>query len=447
MEVIAAIATAAAPSAIGVIRLSGEGAAAVAGRVFTPAGGAPLTAQPPRQMVYGAMADEKGRTVDRGMAVWFAAGHSYTGEESAELYCHGSPVAMGEVLRALFAAGARQALPGEFTRRAFLNGRMDLTAAEAVMDLIDAETPEAARVAAAQTGGALGRTAGAIYDALLDLSARFAAVVDYPDEDIEDVHPDEITAVLSDAEGRLAALADSCRRGDVLRRGVKTVLLGRPNAGKSSLLNALAGWDRVIVTDRPGTTRDTVEELVRLGDVTLRLTDTAGIRDSGDEVEAMGVARSLRTAAEAELALLVLDGSAPWNEEDEAALAAARAARRLLVLRGKADLPPNEALAARFPEAISLSARTGAGLEDLRRAVEALFPDGEAAVTLMNPRQEEAVRRALAGVRRARQALVLTPDAALTDVEAAMAALGELLGRTPKEDIVEQVFARFCVGK
>ncbi|MBU5625804.1 tRNA uridine-5-carboxymethylaminomethyl(34) synthesis GTPase MnmE [Oscillibacter sp. MSJ-2] len=447
MEPIAAIATAPAPSAIGVIRLSGEGAAALAGRVFSPAAGRPLDKCPPRTMHYGTMSDRRRRTVDRGMAVWFPAGHSYTGEESAELYCHGSPVAMGEVLSALLEAGARQAGPGEFTRRAFLNGRMDLTSAEAVMDLIDAETAEAARLAASQSSGALGRTARAVYDDLLDLSARFSAVVDYPDEDLEDVRPDEIRRTLDGAEETLSTLLSSVGRGAVMRSGVPTALIGRPNAGKSSLLNALAGTERVIVTARPGTTRDTVEEPVRLGDVTLRLIDTAGIRDAEEEAERLGVERSRRAAAQAELAILVIDGSATWSSEDEQALRAASAAKRLLVVRSKADLPQDAGVAERFPQAICVSAKTGRGIEDIERAVGGLFPSPEAAFTLTNQRQQDAVRRASNAVQRARQALELTPDAALTDVEEAMAALGELLGRTPKEDIVEQVFARFCVGK
>ena len=464
MEPIAAIATALAPSAIGVIRVSGEGAAALAGRVFSPAAGKPLDKCPPKAMHYGTMSDRRRRMVDRGMAVWFPAGRSYTGEESAELYCHGSPVAMGEVLEALFEAGARQAGPGEFTRRAFLNGRMDLTSAEAVMDLIDAETAEAARLAASQSGGALGRTAQAVYDGLLDLSARFAAVVDYPDEDLEDVRPDEIRAALDQAEGTLAALLSTAGRGAVMRTGVPTALIGRPNAGKSSLLNALAGTERVIVTARPGTTRDTVEESVLCGGVLLRLIDTAGIRATEDPVEQLGVERSRRAIASAELVLAVVDGAVPEDSEEGSLLAdVARCGVPWLLVFTKRDMagglrtagavfPAGEGPLAPPAAVVSLSSVTGEGLEDLGNAVAALFPagdPGEAGSLLTDRRQEDAARRALDAVRRALEALEtgMTPDAVLTDAEEALDALGELTGRTAKEEIVSRIFSRFCVGK
>ena len=265
MDIIAAISTGSAACAIGIVRVSGPGCFALCDKVFRAVNGKAFSENPARKMIYGDMLDEAGRVVDRGLAVRFPGPNSYTGEDSAEFHCHGSPVVLRELLSALFVAGARQAKAGEFTRRAFLNGPLDLTQAEAVIDLIDAETAAAARNAAAQLDGGLRRLLEPIQNALLEITSRFYAVVDYPDEDIEDIRPEEIAAALEEAEGALRRLLATCRRGKVLKSGVRTAIVGRPNAGKSSLLNALAGYDRAIVTDIPGTTRDTVEESVLCG--------------------------------------------------------------------------------------------------------------------------------------------------------------------------------------
>ena len=410
-------------------------------------------------MVFGEMLDSQGRVIDRGLAVRFPGPHSYTGEDSAEFHCHGSPVVLRELLEALFAAGARQARAGEFTRRAFLNGRLDLTQAEAVIDLIDAETAAAARNAAAQLDGGLRRVLEPIQEALLDITSRFYAVVDYPDEDIEDVRPEQIARSLQDADDRLTALLATCRRGKILKSGVRTAIVGRPNAGKSSLLNALAGYDRAIVTDIPGTTRDTVEESVLCGGVLLRLTDTAGIRDTEDAVERLGVERSRRAVEQADLVLAVVDGSVPMAEEDLEVLRLAARAPRWIAVFSKCDLWDTKARSVgvigreNAPAAsVSLSAVTGEGLEHLEAAVAALFPAGEDAGSgslLTDRRQEEAAARARDAIRRAREALDtgLTPDAILTDAEEALDALGELTGRTAREEIVSRIFSRFCVGK
>ena len=350
-----------------------------------------------------------------------------------------------------------EAWPGG-ARRAFLNGRMDLTAAEAVIDLIEAETAQAARNAVEQLGGSLRRRVEGIYDKLLEVVSRFYAVVDYPDEDIEDAGREEIDAALAEAEASLRALLATANRGRVLRSGVPAAIVGQPNVGKSSLLNALVGYDRAIVTDVAGTTRDTVEEKAVVGGVLLRLIDTAGIRESTDQVERLGVDRSRQAMAQAQLVLAVLDGSRPVSAEDLEVLREIGAETPWLLIWSKADLWPESAPPALpleglpAPAAVlSLSARTGAGLEDLASAVEKLFPAGEAAPgqILTNTRQEEAVSRALAAVSRAREALAagLTPDAALTDGEEALSALGELTGRTVREDMVERIFERFCVGK
>ena len=453
-DTIAAIATPQLPSAIGILRLSGPDTLQALDRVFRAGNGRPAGEQTPRRMVLGDLLDQDGSVLDHVLCVRFAAPNSYTGEDCAELHCHGSPVVLNAGLTALFAAGCRQAGGGEFTRRAFLNGRLDLIQAEAVADLIDAETAEAAKNAAHQLDGALSRSIGDIYDALMALTARFYAVVDYPDEEIEDVQRGEMLDTLRTAQQALEALLATFSRGQLLKLGVPAVILGRPNAGKSSLLNALLGYDRAIVTDIAGTTRDTVEERVLVGGVLLRLTDTAGIRDSGNRIEALGVARSRQAAQRAALALLVLDGSQELTAEDEQAMAAARDVPHLLVLVNKSDLPQRldiGRLADRFDNVLSISAQTGAGLDTLAEAVAALYPAGEAPAgeMLTNARQADAVSRALSAVSEAQSALCtgMTPDVVLTDCEAALEALGELNGKRIREDLVDTIFSRFCVGK
>ena len=459
MDIIAAIATGHSPTAIGIVRVSGQGCFACCDRVFRAFNGSPFPQQTPRNMVFGEMLDAQGRVIDQGLAVRFPGPHSYTGEDCAEFHCHGSPVVLRELLGALFAAGARQAKAGEFTRRAFLNGRLDLTQAEAVIDLIDAETASAARNAAAQLDGGLRRVLEPIQDALLDVTSRFYAVVDYPDEDIEDIRPEQVAQALDSSAAALDRLLATCQRGKVLKSGVRTAIVGRPNAGKSSLLNALAGFDRAIVTDIPGTTRDTVEESVLCGGVLLRLTDTAGIRDTEDTVEQLGVERSRKALEAADLVLAVVDGSVPPTPEDLAVLRLAAKAPRWIAVFSKCDLWDTKARSVGVigqvgtPAAsVSLSAVTGQGLDRLEAAVAALFPAGEAPDSgslLTDQRQEEAARRARDAVRRAKEALDagLTPDAILTDAEEALDALGELTGRTAKEEIVSRIFSRFCVGK
>ena len=462
METIAAIATAQSPSAIGIVRLSGEETRRVLAALFTPASGAAIEELPYRRMTYGDVRGENGALLDRGMAVCFSAAHSYTGEESAELHCHGSPVVLSEVLRAAFAAGARQAKPGEFTQRAFLNGKLDLTEAEAVIDLIDAETAESARNAAAQLSGALRRPIETVYDRLLDVSSRFYAVVDYPDEDIEDLSREETERTLAFCEAALSDLLGTFARGKVLKNGVKAAIIGAPNVGKSSLLNALAGFDRAIVTNIAGTTRDTVEEKAMVGGVLLRLIDTAGLHETDDPVEQLGVERSKKAVEDADLILALLDGSTelPPQEQAEQMLAplalAAKSGKPWLLICTKSDLGgglmgvvPDEDW--RAPETvISVSSVTHEGFDKLEETIRRLYPTPKSDAALVtNARQADAISRALESVRAAKDALIsgVTPDVVLTETEQAQTALGELTGRTAREDMVARIFERFCVGK
>ena len=453
-DTIAAIATPAQPGAIGILRLSGTGTCAALDAVFRAKNGKNAGAQRSRTMVLGELLDETGQVIDNVLCVVFPAPHSYTGEDCAELHCHGSPIVLDAGLRALFAAGCRQATGGEFTKRAFLNGQLDLIQAESVVDLIDAETAQQAHNAVCQLDGALSRTVGRIYDELMDMAARFYAVVDYPDEDIEDLQRQEMLDTLRRAQGELESLVAGFSRGRLMKLGVPTVLLGKPNAGKSSLLNALLGYDRAIVTDVAGTTRDTVEEKAEVGGVLLRLIDTAGIRQGGDAVEALGVERSRAAAKNASLAVLVLDGSRPLTQEDEDAIALAQTVPHLIVAVNKSDLPRAVdigGLADRFDNVASVSAATGEGLDVLTDAIAAQFPAGSTAggALLTNARQADAANRALSAVAEARSALRIgmTADVVLTDCEGALAALGELNGKQVRDDLIDTIFSRFCVGK
>ena len=454
-ETIAAIATPAGPGAIGILRLSGPRAAEIAAAVFRPLGEGGLLERPARTLVYGDLLDREGEVIDRVLCTYSRGPASYTGEDTAELHCHGSPMVLTLGLEALFAQGARQAGPGEFTQRAFLSGRMDLAQAEAVADLLDAQSREGARQAAGQLSGALSRKIQAIYSALVDVMAHFHAVLDYPDEDIDPFTQEQLDQDLSVQEGALDRLLATYQRGRRLNQGIRCALVGRPNAGKSSLLNALAGYDRAIVTDIPGTTRDTVEETVELGGLPLRLIDTAGLRESEDPIERMGVERSRAAMEGAELILVLADRSAPIREEDWQLVEEARALAPTILVLTKGDLPAARAPfvnVKELPAMVTVSAKTGAGLDDLSHAVAALFPRDTGCAygeLLTNARQAQAAQRALDSVSRARRALLagVTPDALLTDVEEALEALGELTGQSVREDVTARIFQRFCVGK
>ncbi len=448
-DLIAAAATGNVRSAIGIIRLSGDGAVECADRVFRAGSGRKMADTASNRLVYGGVYDGSGALLDTCMCTVSRAPHSYTGEDTAEIQCHGSPAALSAILSELFRLGARQARPGEFTKRAFLNGKLDLTQAEAVIDLIDAETREAARNASGQLGGAVTRKTDAVYSRLLDIAAHFHAVVDWPDEDVEDFETKNYLDTLNNAEDTLSRLLDTFERGRILRDGVRTAIVGRPNVGKSSLLNALLGFDRAIVTDVPGTTRDTVEEKCVLGGALLRLVDTAGIRESADAVERLGVERSVRAMESADLVIAVLDASRPITPED-----ADIAKRASVIVLNKSDLPTKALLPPELAgiPAVRLSARTGEGIPDLARAVERLVPgaaDAPAGEILTNARQAGEVAAALESVRAARDAVVdgVTPDAVLTELESAMEALGRLSGKTLASDVTDRVFERFCVGK
>ncbi|MGI6336092.1 MAG: tRNA uridine-5-carboxymethylaminomethyl(34) synthesis GTPase MnmE [Eubacteriales bacterium] len=426
---IAAIATAPVRSAIGVLRLSGPDALPIARKVAHV-----KTVKPRRVTLAGFYAD--GVRIDEGLFVYMKAPASYTGEDTVEFYCHGSSGVLEALLDALYRAGAVPAKPGEYTRRAYENGRLDLVQAEAVVDLIDSETRASARNAAAQLKGALGQRITPVRDALIELCAHFSAVIDYPDDDVPELLIPDAIRTLDDAAALLRKLADSGRDGAMLKNGAVCVLAGAPNVGKSSLLNALTGEERAIVTDIPGTTRDVVEACVTLSGIPVRLLDTAGLRDTADIVERAGVERTRRAMENADLIIAVHDGESVMPELPEGV--------PVLRICGKSDL------GARMPGMLAVSAETGEGIPELKAAIAQALRLGDIASdgsTVTNPRQADVLRRAYASVVRAKSALTLTPDAAMSDIEDAAAILGELTGQTASEDILAAIFSRFCVGK
>ena len=451
-HVIAAVSTGLSVSAIGILRLSGDGCAEVAGKVFTLNNGAALQDAPNRKLVLGTLRDKDGRIIDSCLAVYTRGPHSYTGEDTVEIQCHGSPAVLAAGLEALYLAGAKPAMRGEFTKRAFMNGQLALTQAEAVIDLIEAETADAAANAAGQVEGVLQKKLAPVYDNLTDICSHFHAVLDYPDEDIEDFGLSSYeTALKADAK-TLYALLQTYGQGRILKQGVSAAIVGKPNVGKSSLLNALAGYERVIVTEIAGTTRDTVEETVMVGATRLRLIDTAGIRQTDDRIEAMGVERSKAAVENADLVIFVCDGSQPLTDEDRQVIEVCMDAEHAIALINKSDLGqavlPSDLP---FMTVIHVCTKTGDGLDSLADVVDEMFAgaapcDGS---VLTNPRQFDAIRRAYESLLSALQGLKLglTPDAVLTDVELAMEAMGEVTGATVREDITARIFERFCVGK
>ena len=459
-DTIAAISTARGKGGVALLRISGPDAISVCQKVFLPKSGKPLSEYAPRTAIFGSIyaPDDRGawNEIDNGLATVFRAPASFTGEDTVEICCHGGVLLTQTVLTACFAAGARPAEAGEFTRRAFLNGKMGLSAAEALGDLLEAQTREQLTLAHAGTDGRVERKCREIYDALCAVLSSVYAKIDYPDEDLAEMSREEMEASLADCTARVEKLLDTYRTGHAIAEGIPTVICGKPNVGKSSLYNCIVGRDAAIVTDIEGTTRDVLTETASLGRVTLRLFDTAGLHETDDVVEKIGIDRARKALEDAELILAVFDGSVAPDEEDKAlaeSLSATDATVIAIVNKSDLGIAGAEFYNQYFSNTVTLSAKEGQGIEALSALVDSCFINGELDTkndtVLTNARQKGAALSALEAINRAREGLAygLPVELCCSDCEAAMQAIAELDGRAVSEDIVSHIFSHFCVGK
>lgn len=456
-DTIAAISTPFGTGGLAVIRISGPEAVCTADRVFAPRGKTPLSEAASHTVHYGHVhAPNSGTPIDEAVACVMRGPRSFTGEDVVELSVHGSVVGAQRTLEAVLRAGARLAEPGEFTKRAFLSGRIDLSQAEAVADIINAGNDAALHNAVSQLEGDLSSKIEQIRAPLLYANAQFSALVDYPDDEIAELTPAALEGILQTALQQCDGLLATAASGRMMKEGILCVIVGRPNVGKSSLLNALSDTQRAIVTDVEGTTRDVIEQFVSIEGVPLRLIDTAGIRETDDAVEKIGVSRSKDYLEAAQLVLILLDASKPLSEEDTQILALAKGKKRL-ILCNKSDLPTEldeaalRTLAPNIP-ILHLSAATGEGLDLLRRKLKEQCCSeeiGMQSVALSNLRHVEAVQKARSSLKAALDSLRqgMPMDLCAIDVSDALASLGLVTGATVSADIVDKIFSEFCVGK
>ncbi len=453
MSTIAAISTPNSPGGIAVIRISGEKAIETAARIFAPAGGKNVEEMAGYTCAYG-YAHDAGERLDDCILTVFRAPHSYTGEDVAEISCHGGLYVTRKILRTILKNGAENAEPGEFTKRAFLNGKLDLTQAEAVMDVISAKGERELRMAANLREGAAFRKAKAVSGRLLKLLGDLAAWADYPEDDIPEVEPEAISSQLSEAEAELRALIANYDSGRIVREGIDTVIVGRPNVGKSTLFNCLSGCERSIVTDIAGTTRDVVEETVRLGDVTLRLSDTAGIRETSDIIEGIGVDIARKRLEAADLIIAVFDGSCPLTADDFE-LIKNLSDKKIIAVINKSDagmVIDTEMLEQKNIQRVYLSAKDNTGIDELQKAVEEEFKLNEINfedISIANERQKICIEKSLSCINEAQNALMSGEflDAVTVLIDEAEQFLLELVGEKTTDAVVDEVFSRFCVGK
>lgn len=457
-DTIAAVSTPRGKGGIAVIRISGAETVQTVSRIFFPSGGLSPDEYPPRRALYGVIKDVSGREIDSGMLTLFRAPASYTGEDMAEVSCHGGVYVTREVLSAVLGAGARAAEAGEFTRRAFLNGKLTLTEAEAVGELLDADTEDKMRLASSALRGKLSEKISSVAGSLTDIMSALYAVIDYPEEDIEETEEGELAAVLENALGEIRRLLSTYRRGKAVSSGVKCVICGRPNAGKSSLYNLITGEDSAIVTDVEGTTRDVLRERVSFGGVTLELCDTAGIRETDDSVESIGVRRAEAEMEKAELLIGVFDSSRPLTDDERAMMDSYPAVSRIAVinkndLERRIDDSDVNFIKEHHDKTVYMSCGTGAGLDELSEYVGELYDAGSCELgrdaVIWSARHEATLRRAAEYLEAALSSLIAGDpvDAVCTLCEGALSELSETDGRGVTEDIVAGIFSKFCVGK
>lgn len=453
MSTVAAISTGRAPGGIGIVRISGENAVAVADKVFSSFNGKKLCEIPGYSALYGKAHGKNGH-IDNVVALVFKAPKSYTGEDVVEISCHGGLFVTDKVLNAVFEAGAVPAEAGEFTKRAFLNGKMDLTSAESVMSIISAQGEQAEKIALGVLEGKLFKEIKKITDKLLYDMALLSAWVDYPYEEIEDLSAERLKSHIAESKNELEKLINDFGKGQIILEGVDTAIVGCPNVGKSTLMNLLSGTDKSIVTEIAGTTRDIVEDTVNAGGITLRLADTAGMRDTDDTVESIGVERAVKRLENAELVLAVFDGSRPLNSDDRRLIDLCKGKKAVGIIN-KTDLDKNylnDEIEKIFPQTVFISAKTGEGKAELIRAIEALLGTADfdtSAVAVVNERQRDCCKKALDALNDAQNALDLglTMDAVTVCLDSAAENLMVLTGEKATELVVNEIFAQFCVGK
>lgn len=460
-DTIAAIATAMGEAGIGIIRLSGGDAISIADQIFKAKNRKKLAGQPGFTVRYGKVVDTQGKVIDEALAVIMRGPHSYTGEDVVELQCHGGVVVLRKILDLVLASGARLAEPGEFTKRAFLNGRIDLSQAEAVIDIIRSKTDRSLDLAVQQLEGSLSRRIQSLREKLYDLVVQVNAAIDFPEDDIPEIEAERMQAVLDEVIAEVTRLIGTADNGKVLREGIKTVITGRPNVGKSSLLNRLLDENRALVSDIPGTTRDTIEEVLNINGIPFRLVDTAGIRQSTDRIERLGVERALEFIAEADLILHVLDVSSPLEEEDIRLLQQLDGRKRVLVIN-KTDLPRQwggkaylveAGYADRAVPAVEISLLNDS-LDPLLDCIVGLVMEGLVQIERENAivtrsRHKQALTEAREDLQQALETFNqgLPLDLISVGLFGALEHLGEITGETVRENIIDRIFAQFCIGK